>query len=212
MENQRKQNNSMNSNKKIEKVTNSVSKMNISTTKKPLNEQEKKTKKMELIAESLSKVDNEINQGIMDYAQSLSEKEIIILFNQTALDFFNFAIEGTRRLKREREFGFSGYLNLYERAVKANMEVPIDQFTVIVLEFAHDIYNKNENFFLDLHIPDAELKDENKNEFNIIRSDEFKKLWKVLDEKDKNEVIQKIIALTTYAHTYFYKLALKMSK
>lgn len=168
--------------------------------------------KMTIIGNSLKKVDSEINENIYAMASSMDEHTIILSFNQTALDFFNFAINGTKRLNREREFGFSGYLSLFQTAIKANIGVPIDKFTILILEYAPDIYSVNEKFFLNMDIPDIKIdvsdKKKNDNEFNMIQSEEFKKLWLVLSQEDKDAVKEKIILLTTYAHAYFFKLCM----
>lgn len=83
------------------------------------------------------------------------------------------------------------------------MKLPLDKFTLIILEFANEIYSEEENCFMDMTIPDAKL--EVGNEFGLIRSEIFKSLWKILDKNHKQIIKEKIILLTTYAHTYFYK-------
>ena len=106
-----------------------------------MTEKSDKSEKMARIADALAKVKPEINQNIWEMARSLSEEEIIQFFNQTALDFFTFAIDGTRKMGKEREYGFAGYMRLFESALGMNKIVPIDQFTVIILEFAPEIYD-----------------------------------------------------------------------
>jgi hypothetical protein len=172
----------------------------------PKNIQEAKSGKLVTIANALARVDQEINDGIWSMAHGLREADIISLFNQNARDFFNYAIEGTKKMNQEREYGFSGYLSLFERAMSINVGLPIDQFTIIVLEFAPEIYDTKENFFLNMNIPDTTLESEN--EFNIIRSEKFKKLWKMIQPDEKEGVKKLVISLTTYAHAYFYKLLL----
>jgi hypothetical protein len=163
--------------------------------------------KMNVIANSLSKIDQKINQGILDMARNLTDAEITNFFNQTALDFFNLAIDITRKKNMEREYGFSSYMALFETALKLNVNMPIDRFTMVILEFAPNIYNENEDFFLNMVIPDKKIN--TGNEFNIIQSEEFKALWKSLNATDKEMVGEKILSLTMYAHTYFCKLLLK---
>jgi hypothetical protein len=46
------------------------------------------------------------------------------------------------------------------------------------------------------------------NEFNIVRSDMFKQLWKKLSEEDKTAIKEKMVLLTTLAHVYFYQTVL----
>ena len=162
--------------------------------------------RMDIIIDALSKIDSDINNGIWEMAQGLTNNEITNLFNQTALDFFNLAIDITRKRNIEREYGFSAYMNLFEAALKMNVTVPVDRFTMLILEFAPDIYGGNEKVFLDMHIPDSKIN--TGNEFNIIRSDAFKKLWLILNSTEKELVTEKVLSLTTYAHAYFYKLLL----
>lgn len=159
---------------------------------------------MEKIAAALSTIDPNITSGILDLAKNLSEQEIINLFNQNAIDFFNMAIETSQNLGLEKEFGFGAYKTLFTSALKINAKLPIDKFTIIILEHAPDIYDENEKYFLEMSIPDGEVKVSNA--FSIIKSTEFKKLWMVLDQKYKEIVKEHIISLTTYAHAYFYKL------
>lgn len=162
---------------------------------------------MQRIAIALSQIDPSINQGILDMARGLSKQEIINLFNQSAMDFFATAIYVTTQMKREKEFGFAGYETIFSTTLKINAQLPIDKFTLIILEHAPDIYDANETHFLRMHIPNGEIK--TSNAFSIIKSDEFKKLWCVLQPSDKEKVKEHIISLTTYAHAFFYKLIFK---
>ena len=143
-------------------------------------------------------------------ANNLSDREIINLFNQSAMDFFNLAINITEKMKRAKEFGFVAYKSIFESTLKVNANLPVDKFTVIILEYAADIYDSNEKYFLEMHIPNKELN--TGNAFSIIESEEFKKLWLVLNSQDKEIVKEHIISLTSYAHAYFYNLILKPKK
>ena len=163
-----------------------------------------KENKMEKIAEALATVDSRINQAMYETAQNMQHYEITNLFNQAALDFFNLAISITHKKKLNNEYNFSGYMKLFETALKINVDLPIDRFTMIILEFAPDIYNENEKIFLDMEIPDGKINVGN--EFDIIRSKEFQKLWKILNQTEKEDVKEKIVSLTTYAHIFFYRL------
>lgn len=169
-----------------------------------------KSEIMKRIALALDRVTKETHEKIIDLAEGLSETEIINLFNQAAMDFFDMAITKSKELGREREFGFTGYQFLFESALKINMSLPIDKFTLIILEFAPDIYDANEEYFLSMDIPDAEIKANN--EFGIIRSKEFKKLWGQIDADCKEVTKDHITSLTVYAHAYFLKLLFNKKK
>lgn len=159
---------------------------------------------MERIMTALKRVDVDVNQGILTMINLLTEREIINLFNQSANDFFTTAIDITIQMKIENKFNFSGYKNIFESTLKVNATLPIDKFTIIILEYAPDIYDANEQYFLNMDIPDGEIKTENA--FSIIRSSEFKEVWKILSLANKAIIKEKITSLTTYAHAYFYKI------
>ena len=156
-----------------------------------------------IIVDALQRVNNETTQLVMSISKEMSKTEIITLFNQSALDFFKTILEITKSIEQEKEYGINGYINLFETATKINVHLPIEQFAATILEFAPEIYAENENLFLDMHIPDAEFKAGN--EFNIIKSDKFKHLWKTGTPKNKELVKEKIIALTTWCHVYFFQ-------
>jgi hypothetical protein len=167
---------------------------------------QKKTNSLKKVVSALERVNPETNQMILDMAKGMTEAEIIAQFNQMALDFFNSMISITKKLgsAMEREYGAEAYLIFFKNAIKVNAKLPIDQFTLTVLEFAPEIYREDEDCFLNMDIPDGKL-DTNygNNEFSLIRSEKFKKLWKILSATDKETVKKLIIYLTTYAHTFF---------
>lgn len=167
-------------------------------------------KRLDNVINALDKVGIETKQMIFNMSNNMSEIEIIRSFNQSALDLFNLLMEITTRMKKENEYKVGGYKVLFDNAIKYNIKMPIDQFTLVILEFAADIYAENEDCFLNMTIPDTKL--EVGNEFNLIRSEMFKTLWKNLNKNDKNDVKEKIILLTTYAHIYLYKTLLKNKK
>ena len=168
-----------------------------------------RTKQMEQIAESLAKVDQIITESIWEMAQGMDTYALGISFNQSAMDFFNSAIKITNRRSLEKKFGFSAYLSLFEISLKGDKRVPVDQFTFLILRFAPDIYNGSEQMFLDMHIPDGKVK--SGNGFNIVQSQEFKNLWKILNKVEKDEIKEHITSLTTYSHAYFVRLLLESS-
>lgn len=167
----------------------------------------KQSKKLEKVVEAIEKVPDEIKQLIFEMAQNMTDMDIIQSFNQTSLDFFTTTHKISIKLGKENDIKVLGYKLLYENALKMNIKLPIDQFTLSILEYAPQIYEQNEEKFLKMKIPDAELQAGN--EFTLIRSNQFKNLWIVLDTNDKNDIKEKLILLTTYAHAYIYKTVIK---
>ena len=162
---------------------------------------------LESVVQSLDRVPLETKQMIFNMSKGMSELEIIRSFNQQALDMFNLVISITKKVGKEREYQFSGYKALFDNAVKINNKLPVDKFTLIILEFAAEIYAEEEDCFLNMSIPDKEVNVGN--EFGLIRSESFKILWKILNRPDKNLLKENIILLTTFAHAYLYKTILK---
>ena len=155
------------------------------------------------VIEALGRVNKETQQMIVELSQSMSELAIVNAFNQVALDSFTQFTRITKEMGIEKVYQMGGYKILFENALKMNVKLPIDKFTLIILEFAPEIYSENEDRFLNMHIPDTTVTDGN--EFAFIRSEKFKSLWKQLDSSKKKAVKEKIILLTTYAHAFFYK-------
>ena len=166
--------------------------------------------KLDKVVNSLEKVSAETKKMVFNMANSMTDMEVVQSFNQTALDLFNLLVQITTRMNKENEYKVGGYKLLFDNAVKLNKKMPIDQFTLVILEFAAEIYDEDENCFLKMTIPDAKL--EVGNEFNLIRSEMFKKLWVTLVNKDKSDVKDKVILLTTFAHVYLYQTLLKNNK
>lgn len=159
------------------------------------------------VIKSLEKVPANINKIVFDIHNSMSELEVIQSFNQQTLDLFSLVTFITNKMNRSKEYNFSAYKQLFDTAIKINVKFPIDQFALSILVFSADIYSENEEIFLNMDLPDKKLNIGN--EFSMIRSEEFKTLWKKLGETDKKSIKDQIILLTIYAHAYFYKAIIK---
>ena len=114
--------------------------------------------RLEKVIKSLEKVNNETKQIIFNMAKNMSELEVIQSFNQNSLDFFNLTTSITTRIGVENECKMGGYKNLYDHTLKLNVKMPIDHYTLIVLEYAAEIYSENEDFFLTKQMGDATLE------------------------------------------------------
>ncbi|AYV85283.1 MAG: hypothetical protein Satyrvirus9_9 [Satyrvirus sp.] len=159
------------------------------------------------VIKSLDKIDLKVKQMIFDMSHGMTEMEIIKSFNEQASYLFNLISTMTKRMGNEDEYKVSGYKTLFDNATKINAKLPVDKFTLVILEYAAEIYAEDENCFLNMTIPDKKCKVGN--EFDLIRSENFKKLWKILGKDDKRMITDNVILLTTYAHAYLYKTILK---
>jgi len=162
------------------------------------------------VIESLDRVPQATKQMVFEMAQSMTDLQIIRSFNQQALDMFNLLDAITKRMNKEKECNIGGYKALFDNAIKINAKLPLDKFTLLILEFAAEIYAEDENCFLDMTIPDAKVTVGN--EFGLIRSEMFKKLWVQLNNNDKNSLKESIIPLTTFANAHLYKTILSFRK
>lgn len=170
------------------------------------------TNTLNKIINGLNKVDNETNNDIMKMSKSMNSSEIISNFNQRSLDFFNDVITITKNRNKLKESGFEVYLHFLHQAIKADAKMPIDQFSMVVLEFASAIYDQDENLFLDMHIADSQIEGQfGNNEFSIIKSEKFKNLWRELNQDEKKVIKDHMIDLTISAHAYFFKTASQYS-
>lgn len=162
---------------------------------------------------ALERVNPETSKMVLGMAKGMTEVEIISQFNQAAQDFFNTTISVTKRMGTSREYGGEAYLTMFQSAIKMDAKMPIDKFTLTVLEYAPEIYAEDEDMFLNMDIPDGDLKQMGApaadNEFSLIRSEKFKKLWKILSVADKEQIKANLILLTTFAHTFFIYSLLK---
>ncbi|MEM3062416.1 MAG: hypothetical protein QW303_02570 [Nitrososphaerota archaeon] len=163
--------------------------------------------RLEKVVAALEKVGRETKEMIFRMAQNMRDSEIIYLFNQTTFDLFNILQLVTKRINTEDIYGISGYKSLFENAIKINAHAPIDQFTLFILEYAADIYSQNEDLFLNMAIPDVNVTVGNY--FGIIRVDFFRKLWEKMTNDEREMFKDKIILLTTFAHTYLYQSILR---
>ena len=160
-------------------------------------------KKLEKVLEALNKVPLEMKQMIFDLAQNMTLMEIINSFNQYALDLFTALIIVTKKMKQEKEYKIDGYKTLFEAALKKDIKLPANRFTLDILLYAPEIYAENEDCFLSMTIPDANVSVNN--EFGIIRSQKFKELWKIISNTDRKTIKANIISLTMFAHVFLYK-------
>jgi len=159
---------------------------------------------MNKIINALERVDPSTSQNIMELVENMDISEIIFTFNQTTGDLFDLLIKYNNKYNI---INLEGYYTLFKNALKINNRLPIDQFTMIILEYAPEIYANDYDRFLNMNIPDTKVSVGN--QFGIIRTDIFKSFWRQLNDTEKSKIKEKLIILTTMAHVYFYKTALQ---
>lgn len=159
----------------------------------------------------LEKVDAETKQQIYNYASKTSAAAIVQSFNQRACDLFTAMLEIGRQNGWDEEYKIvSGHFLMFNNAIKINMELPLDKFTLLILSYAQDIYSENEDRFLKMPIPDTKVNVNN--EFSVIRSKMFQQLWTVITDAERKRISDVIINLTIDAHAYLYKKIMIISR
>lgn len=153
---------------------------------------------MEAILKMSKSCDKEKLNEISKLYKEVSEKTIIANFNQIARDFFKYMISIA---KDDTKNDLSKFSSMFSTAINLNTKCPIDKFTLYVLPFADKIYNKNIDYFMDVEIKDTEVKEQG--EFSIIRSEPFKKLWITLSKEQQDNIMVRMIKITTCCHVFF---------
>lgn len=155
------------------------------------------------VLSALKRVDAKNVAMINQLAKTKSFDEIISQFNQNALDAFNALHRITVHMGCESTCKISAYLNLFKDAISMDSKMPLDRFTLTILEYAPEIYAQNDEVFLNMAVPDVKIGVAN--EFNVFRSQMFKDLWRNMSAPNRHIIRQRILLLTTYAHTFLCK-------
>lgn len=164
-----------------------------------INKKEQTKKILISVGESLSKVTPETKNMVQSFATNMKKHETIQLFNNHARDLFNIMLELETKLNIT--CNIKGYLYLFDKAIKINAKLPIDKFTLTILEYAVQIYSGDDKCIINMEIPDGKINVDN--EFGLIRTKMFKDIWIQLDQSYKDTLMDTIIHLTTFAHVYF---------
>lgn len=210
-----------------------MSKSNVkpNTSQTPISDEAKKAEEQRCLAQinkigdALSKVPPEYAEAAVSLANSLEKVELGVSFNQTAMDLFDLAVKISTKRKIEEKLKMSGHRSIFEAAAaKIGKTIPISKFSFAILEFAPEIYNENDDFFLNMKVPDtidvdkevgatdAGTTKSNSNDLNIINTQEFKELWKKLNNKEKRAIRENVIKLTLYSHAYFISYIREQTK
>lgn len=158
--------------------------------------------KMNQVIIALEAVSSATIQTILDVAKTTPESEVIQYFNQSANDLFTELIRIMKKYNfSDKHYNIAGYQNLFNNAISVNVKLPIDKFTLTILLHAADIYDQNEQNFLDMKIPDTQIKVGN--EFAVLSSGIFKEMWRKISKSDRESLKDVVISLTMHSHTYF---------
>lgn len=176
----------------------------MSSNNQNTKEKERENKKiLKKIIQSLEKVDSNITNTILGMAEKTSMAQVINDFNYNSLEVLDFLDYIGKKYNHTDTCDMTKHRLLFENAIQINKRLPVDKFSLIVLEHAQDIYDENEEYFMELPMPDVNAKAGK--DFSMIKCEAFKKVWTSLDEEDKDLVKEKVISLTTSAHIYFIK-------
>lgn len=169
------------------------------TSREEREKAEKNRKQLILVGQKLSQVPDNAKNMAINLSKNMKKEETINYFNTSAHKLFE------KMLMLERKLNVScdvkGYNFLFNKAVKINMKLPIDKFTLIILEYAPEIYSEDHDQILAIPVPDINVNVDN--EFSIINSQMFKDTWKLLSKSDQDDLFDIITELTVYAHVYF---------
>jgi hypothetical protein len=118
-------------------------------------------------------------------------------FNSATIEFIDFVakicpVDDIRK-------DLCAYKNLARIAINANSRKLIDNYVVHVLKYKDNIENYDEEFFINKKFDD----NEGGNEVSMMESMKFKDIWQLLDDKQKKNIFNRVIKMTSYAELYF---------
>lgn len=164
---------------------------------------------MLLVIKELEKVAEETVQLIVELATTTTEEEVICNFNQSGTDLFRVLVSIMTKYNFDMNaYRIPDYQHLFAKAIQVNYRLPIDKFTLTILSHASEIYDQNEEKFLNMKIPDTHIKVGS--EFTILSSGLFKEMWGKISRTDRENLKDVVIGLTMHSHTYFVKKLMSM--
>lgn len=157
--------------------------------------------RLEEVAAALQRVPQETCQALYDHSRQMTTTDIIRTFNQKSRDLFALLIEIA--LKNKIPQTIKSYQMMFENAISVNSKLPIEKFTLVILKYAPEIYTEEEDHFLKMTVPDAQVSVGNA--YGIIRSESFRNIWLSADADYQARIKECVVLLTTYAQMYLYK-------
>lgn len=145
-----------------------------------------------LILESLQKVDSEIIQHVSSIKHTTKKEDLVHMYNDKASKFFDLAYTYTKNRS------FKLYKTQFEQAIAMNKLTAIKYLGLYTLMYADRIYTKDSDYFISMYIPDYDSK-----EYNILKTKEFKLMWTECSSHQKDNIMKCMIDLVVIAHAYF---------
>lgn len=94
---------------------------------------------------------------------------------------------------------FKMYKSEMDKLIREGSNIMIDTFVLNALKYEEQIMNGDDNFFLGNNYDDITKKDNNM----IMQVFEFKKIWKIINDDNKNLIKQYMQLLCQISRTYF---------
>lgn len=170
----------------------------------PEIEKAEHAKTMTNVIKALQSVSEEKQIMARRIAQGYSAAEIVTKFNQAGKDFFALLQRIIRETGSKKDYNVAGYEKLFHHAIGIRQDWPIDKFTLMILQFAPQVYEEDEQFFLSVEIPDQNVRINN--EFGIIKTEAFKELWLTTTDSNRDDLKDQCLLLVSFAHAYFLKM------
>jgi hypothetical protein len=162
---------------------------------------------LERVLAALERIPKETLDDVLSMADSMTCEETVQKFNNQAKDTFVLLERIATMCNKYEECNIVGNKKLFDHAVKQNADLAVNKFTLVILEYAPEIYAADHECFLKMSIPESELKVADG--FSLVKTTMFKEMWVQLSNDFQSEIIDNMILLTMYAHAYLYKTLLK---
>lgn len=153
------------------------------------------------ITEEAKGFDQMIRQGISKYRQRDCDN-LAQLFNNKAIAFLQHLNQLAVKYKKTKECNFDGLIYKFNLLQQADYNVPILEFGNQALPFAKRIYVADDEFFMNMDLPEIEVEADS---YNFLFDPKlFKSLYKkVINSLEKEEIFKMLGTVTMIANAYF---------
>lgn len=165
---------------------------------------EEDRQQLTVVIAALERVDLAIRQEIYKMSLNMSRDMLVQSFNQRAKDMFSLLERISRACGRYETTDLAANRSLFNTAVTTSPEIAVNKFTLLVLEFAPEIYARDEEAFLKMTIPETDVK--TSAGWGVIRSNEFRDMWvHDMTGEMKTQVTELMIRMVTIAQAFLYQ-------
>ena len=112
---------------------------------------------LQVVVQALERVPRATRQQIYQLSQSAQRADLVTAFNQNARDMFTLLEQISRQCGRYETTKLGSNRMLFDTAIGSHPEIALNKFTLLVLEFAPEIYSRDEEAFLQMTIPTTEI-------------------------------------------------------